>query len=256
MASHDEDPLDELRTVGMTGAAAVSRVAEILIRNAQDDQLRRCGDSQGAATAAQQRYEAQAQVAERLFEQAAQAQWMRDASPAEIAAAWRAARTWAEVDAERFTHHARAVNDTYRDEYGVDLADVEDRLGDRDLAVDLARGRAEAARDGGPTAPDPTEAELRAAELELSAPTAGRDARAAQAREDRDGYDTAARRERDDAAMREAGVPDEAREAKQIADHLNGRHPHQGAAGPGPKTRPGRGAGRAKARTRGTERGR
>jgi len=38
--AHDEDPVDELRSVGMTSAAALSRVAETMIRSAQDHKMR------------------------------------------------------------------------------------------------------------------------------------------------------------------------------------------------------------------------
>ncbi|MGQ0632478.1 MAG: hypothetical protein ACT4P1_15775 [Sporichthyaceae bacterium] len=178
MASHDEDPVDELRAVGMTSAAALSRVAEVLIRNAQDAEARRGADQQEAADTLARRYEAQAHVAD------------------------------------------------------LTAADAERELRAREHAADQAR-----AHDGS----DDTAAD------QGHAPTTERVP---------EGYDSAERRARDDAAMRAAGVDAEAREAKLIADHLNGQHPHDAAKPAVHPTAAAARPGRPKTRTKRVERGR
>jgi hypothetical protein len=65
--AHDEDPVDELRSVGMTSAVALSRVAETVIRTAQDHKMRSAQQAAQDAEEGQRRYDAQAQVAERFY---------------------------------------------------------------------------------------------------------------------------------------------------------------------------------------------
>jgi len=68
--AHDEDPVDELRSVGMTSAAAISRVAETMIRAAEDAKLRAAQEAAQQAEDGQRRYDAQAHVADRFYREA------------------------------------------------------------------------------------------------------------------------------------------------------------------------------------------
>jgi len=68
--AHDEDPVDELRSVGMTSAAALSRVAETMIRATQDRKMRSAQQAAQDAEEGQRRYDAQTLVAERFYREA------------------------------------------------------------------------------------------------------------------------------------------------------------------------------------------
>jgi hypothetical protein len=233
MASHDEDPVDELRAVGMTGGAALSRVAETMIRHAQDDRLRRTEQTRQATQEVKDRWEAQARVAERYFDKAARPEVMRDLPAREISAAWEASQTWAQVDRDRFGHHADAINATFVQAYGVDLREAADRLASREQAAELAQARVEREREGDqePT-PDLAGGEARNERRQDDERLAAAEPAAAgverEQRETAD-YDTPQRREATAAAMNDNGVPGDAHEAKMTADRLNGQHPHKAA---------------------------
>ena len=80
----DEDILAETRAAGLTVATSATRVADALTGTNQH--------TRHTTQQAQQRYEAQAQVAERLYQRAAEPDWMRAADPA--ARVCHAAQPW------------------------------------------------------------------------------------------------------------------------------------------------------------------
>lgn len=116
----DDDILAEARTAGLTIATSAARVADALIRAARDPADQHAHATTAASGQAHQRYEAQAHVAERLYSRAADPGWMRTAGPADAARVWQAAQTWADLDQQRFTRHAAALQDAYRQVYGHD----------------------------------------------------------------------------------------------------------------------------------------
>lgn len=209
MTSQDEDPVDELRGVGMNQGAALSRVAETLIRNEQDQNMRQAEQDQREAQQLHERYEAQALAAEAQLDRGSQREWLRESDPGEVAATWRAAENWAEVERDRFGERADAVNEAYRAEYGIDLREVEETLGSREMAAEVGQARVE---------------QVRGTDREGAA------------------YDTSERRAQMVAEMHQRGVPSEARDARLISDYMNGRHPHEAA---GARTEPRR-VGRAR----------
>ncbi|MGB3763477.1 MAG: hypothetical protein WA966_09655 [Ornithinimicrobium sp.] len=116
-----DDTFEEFQRVAVTGAAALSRAAEVLIRNAQDTKVRQVAQTAQATEDLQRRAEAQAAAAERYYAHAAEPGWVRQASAAEVAVSWKGAHQWAEIDPHRFTGPAADLDRRIRDEYGIDL---------------------------------------------------------------------------------------------------------------------------------------
>lgn len=248
----DDDPVDDLRAVGMTAGAALTRVAETLVRQAQERAMRQTQAEQQTAREASRRYEAEAAVAEKHYQAATASEWIGQASPQETAATWRSAQAWREVDEQRFGPYADRLTAGITDRYGNDLHQVIDGLGPdgAGLSAEFIEARASRAREAGQERgearenhglerAETKEAEQAGTEHSGEAIERGQEARqgAEQHRAAADdltgqanGYDTPARRERDGSAMRTAGVPAEATEAKMTADHLNGVDPRQAAA--------------------------
>ena len=115
-----DDTFEEFQRVAMTGAAGLSRAAEVLIRNAQDAKVRQVARTAQVTEDLQRRAEAQAAAAERYYAHATEPEWVRQASAAEVATAWKGAHQWAQIDPHRFTGPATDLNDRIRDEYGID----------------------------------------------------------------------------------------------------------------------------------------
>lgn len=254
-----DDTVEEVQGVMMHGAAAVSRAAEVMIRSRQDQKMRQSLQTARTTEDLQRRAEAQAQAAESFFTKAADPQWVKTAAPDDVAAAWKGAQQWREIDPDRFDTHAQAVTGQVQTTYGVAPAAAGDdldaaasrcaerinnqrdpRRGEREAEDMAAREQQVANREhdaendaqdtsreqdpGGPAAQDAaahhdsaTDAQQASDRHSAAADGAGLDAEA--------DYDTPQRREATDKAMRDAGVPDEARNAWTTADQLNGQHP-------------------------------
>ncbi len=82
-----DDTFEEFERVAMTGAAALSRAAEVLIRNAQDSKVRAAAETARATEDLQRRAEAQAQAAERYYARTVEPGWVRNADADEVALA-------------------------------------------------------------------------------------------------------------------------------------------------------------------------
>ena len=137
--------------VGLTVAGRVAeqaaRAREQAARNAQA-----ASEHEGRELAA--RFDAERSAARAQFAPVQHQEWWTSAQPADVAAAWEAARTWQDVDPD-----ARRAGDRIREEvrsrYGVDvnapLADpaaLADAIAARDGAErDATRGRQESGRD-------------------------------------------------------------------------------------------------------------
>lgn len=282
----DDNTIEEASGVLMNSAAAVSRAAEALVRRLQNQRDRQAAEVGQRTEELQRRYEAQAAGAERFYRDAARPEWASGAKADEVAVAWKGAHQWAAVDQVRFGGHADRMNETVRLLVGSDprraLAVSGSSLGDSlpvlvDL-VDQARDTAATERDRAGaeqgvandergreahdlererTAENPGEAHdahLDAAEDHSRAVSAelavDEHQDAAVAAEDLE-YDTEGRRAATQAALLEAGAPEQAVAAKMTADHLNGQHPRTAAAAAGKKpakarVNRGRGAGQQK----------
>lgn len=241
-----DDTVEEVQGVMMHGAAAVSRAAEVMLRSGQDQKMRQSLQTAQTAEELQRRAEAQAQAAEQFFTKAADPRWVQTAAPDDVAAAWKTSQQWREIDPDRFDTHAQSVTGQVQTVYGVTPATVGDDLdagawrcveriqeqrdpsrGAREAEENMAGHQQEVANR------EPTEKDAQAVAGHGEGPggpvaqDADRHAAAADGADldTEAGYDTPARREATDKAMREAGVPEEARNAWTTADHLNGQHP-------------------------------
>lgn len=284
---HD-DPIHEMRAVGMTGGAALSRVAETVLRNMQERRRQQQVNSDQEVQEAYQRMQAQSAVAEQHFAAASRPDWMKNATATEQAQTWKAAQQWRQIDPDRFGPPADRLTTQVRQRYGTQLTDTIDRLGadGADISAELIElaarrradadeerederdDRADASREGEDADRERTERrdatspqqaqehqgmaqDATDTERDLSARADDHDEQALHLDGQADAYDTAARRERDDASMRAAGVPDWAREAKMTADHGNGADPRSAAkAGAAQRTSGARGRGPQQARRR------
>jgi hypothetical protein len=141
--AHDEDPVDELRSVGMTGAAAISRVAATMIRAAQDRKMRAAQDAAQQAEDGQRRYDAQAQVAERFYREAIDTDLMTTSQRVDQDALRQGSQQWAELDPDRFGPYADRLNERFeelgleearRGEAGREEAGREERTADEEQA--------------------------------------------------------------------------------------------------------------------------
>lgn len=195
--AHDEDPVDELRSVGMTSGAALSRVAETLIRAAQDHKIRAAQQATQDAEEAQRRYDAQAQLAERFYREAIDKDLMTTPPRADQDALRHGARQWAEVDPGRFGPYSERLTTRFEE--------LNQEASHREEAGQEQRtGEGQKVSKAG-----------RADDLGVEGP----------------GYDSAERREETGKEMKQAGVPEPQRQAKLTADHLNAQHPKTAARG-------------------------
>ena len=115
-----DDTFEEFQRVATTGAAALSRAAEVLIRSGQDTKARHAAETARVTEDLQRRAEAQSQAADRYYARATEPGWVRSAGPEEVAVAWKGVHQWSQIDPERFERRAEALNDQIRAEYGFD----------------------------------------------------------------------------------------------------------------------------------------
>ncbi len=226
--AHDKDPVDELRSVGMTGAAAISRVAETMIRAAQDAKMRAAQEAAQQAEDGQRRYDAQAQVAERFYREAIDTDLMTTSPRVDQDALRQGAQQWAELDPDRFGPYADRLNERF-EELGLEEARREE-AGREERTADEEQSKAER-EDHPDKAEEHRQASEGAAAREDDAShEASRHGQGADELEaEEPSYDSGERREGTAKEMTEAGVPESQREAKLTADHLNAEHPKTAA---------------------------
>lgn len=240
-----DETFEEFERVAMIGAAALSRAAEVLIRSAQDHRVRATAQSAQATEDLQRRAEAQSQAAEQYYKRTIEPGWVRSVEADEVALAWKGSQQWAQIDGERFGGYAAALTDEIRAEYGFDPYETGAGLEAQSRAC---REQVEARRSGqeeNGSTPKGDQVPPAAADVAAGRRTAAADL----------DYDTVERRAATSAELAAAGVPESARSARAVADHLNGTDPHALASAPAR----GRGRGRAAAglkQTRDQERGR
>lgn len=134
----DDDPVDDLRSLGMMAGTSISRATEVLMRAAQDAQAEKQRALRAGIDEAADRHAAHAELAERQFVRARRDGWLDRAEPREAAATWGASVRWAEVDPERFGEHRDAISTLFKDRHNLDLPELAERLGSREFAMDLA----------------------------------------------------------------------------------------------------------------------
>ncbi len=226
--AHDEDPVDELRSVGMTSAAAISRVAETMIRAAQDAKMRAAQETAQQAEDGQRRYDAQAQVADRCYREAIDTDLMTTSPRADQEALREGARQWAELDPDRFGPYADRLNERF-EELGLEEARREEASQEQ-RTTDTEQAKVER-EDNPEKAEEHRQASQgAAARADDARQEASRHGQAAEELEDEEpSYDSAGRREGTTREMAEAGVPESQQKAKLTADHLNAEHPKTAA---------------------------
>jgi len=226
--AHDEDPVDELRSVGMTSAAAISRVAETMIRAAQDRKMRAAQEAAQQAEDGRRRYDAQAQVADRFYREAIEKDLMTSLPRADQDVLRHGAQQWAELDPERFGPYADRLNERFEE---LDLEEARRaETGQEQLTTDAEQTKAEHEDDPEKAEEHRQTSEGAAARADDADQEADRHGQAADELEaEEPSYDSAGRREGTAKEMTEAGVPESQREAKLTADHLNAEHPKTAA---------------------------
>lgn len=256
--AHDEDPVDELRSVGMTSAAALSRVAETMIRAAQDHKMRSAQQAAHDAQEGQRRYDAQAQVAERFYRETLDKDLMATSPRADQDALRQGAQEWADLDPDRFGPYSERLTARFEEldqEAGRrQVAGHEQRIAEEQKGKARHQENPETAKEH---RQDPGDADARGDDATNEADRHG------QAADEIDaeglGYDSAKRREQTAQEMKEAGVPEPQRDAKLTADHLNAEHPKTAARDGQGRTKTaakGRGSEQAKKRTKTLGKGR
>ncbi len=228
--AHDEDPVDELRSVGMTSAAAISRVAETMIRAAEDAKLRAAQEAAQQAEDGQRRYDAQAHVADRFYREAIDKDLMTTSPRVDQDALRQGAQQWAKLDPERFGQYADRLNARFEE---LDLeATRREEAGQQQRTTDAKRTKAEREDDPEKAEEHRQASDGAAARADGANQEADRHGQVADELEaEEPSYDSAGRRERTAKEMAEAGVPESQRNAKLTADHLNFEHPKTAARG-------------------------
>lgn len=229
--AHDDDPVDELRSVGMTSAAAMSRVAETMIRSAQDHRIRAAQQTALEAEESQRRYDAQAQVAERFYREAIATDVMATSPRADQDALRQSAQQWAELDPDRFGPSSQRLTARFEE--------LDQETGRREEAGQEQRTVEEQETKARVEKEDPDKAQEHRDASEAAAarrddPINEADRHGAVANEidaETPAYDSPERRAKTAIEMTEAGVPEPQREARRTADHLNAEHPKTAARG-------------------------
>jgi len=256
--AHDEDPVDELRSVGMTSAAALSRVAETMIRSAQDHKMRSAQQAAQDAEEGQRRYDAQAQVAERFYRKTLDKDLMATSPRADQDALRQGAQEWAELDPDRFGPYSERL--TARFEELDQEAGRRHEGGEEQRIATEEESKARIEEDPEKAAERRQASKAAAARGDEASTEADRHANLADEIEaEGPAYDSTERREETTKEMKEAGVPETQREAKLTADHLNAEHPKtaaQSGQGRQKTAAKGRGVEQAKKRTKTLGRGR
>ena len=143
----EDDPIEDGAAVAMNAATSVARVAETLLRAAQQHKLAQEEMRARLTEDARRQYEAEATMAEEFFKRATEPEWMDQATPRETSEAWLGAQRWQQVDGDRFAGYAETLNEHYQERYGLDLADIAQRLESPELAAELAEARVGRTRD-------------------------------------------------------------------------------------------------------------
>ncbi|MFY0407927.1 hypothetical protein [Solicola sp. PLA-1-18] len=233
-----DDVVDEVQGVSMLTLTSAARVTETLLRSSQDRALHQAQEQREASDEARERYEAQARVAEQTYRRAAEPDFAREQTQDVVVKAWHGAQNWKDLEPERFGAYADRINDNIRTEYGVDLADTADRLGDRTMAADLGEMKIQQAR--GVDEDEPKLDVDQAADLEADpGVTTGME------------WDSQTARDARDAQLDHPDVPDDIRAAARVVDHQRGTDPALAAsAGTGPEDAKARNVSRGRGRGR------
>ncbi|MFS3130649.1 hypothetical protein ACLM5J_19765 [Nocardioides sp. Bht2] len=233
----DDDPIDDGVSIMMSGAAAASRVAEVLVRQAQDAKLKLAQQDRIAAEEAASQLAARGEVAQAFYREAASQEWLAGATVADIRAAVEGAHLWAEIDPERFAGTAEDLRDEMRAVFGVDLREAVAEQRDAAAIADLAAAGVDSARAAS-----------------SHAGVAVDQARSAEATAVSE-YDSPDARRAREQAMKDAGADTETVKARVVSDRLNAHDPRLAPAGTGGAAK-GKPAARTSSRKADQQRGR
>lgn len=202
----DEDPIEGGLAIAMTGAASVSRAAEVMLRYAQEVKARHAAGVHEGVAELRQQLDARAELAAaamKFSDQTGHPDWIKTATVPEIVDAVHAAHAWAEIDPERFSDKAQAIREQLVVAFGVDLREAYAEKQTADALAAIARDGLEA--------------------------TTGRSTTQRASAQERS-YDAPASREQRTQVMKEAGIPAAAVSAREVSDQLNGNDPRGTAA--------------------------
>jgi hypothetical protein len=228
----DEDPIEGGLAIAMTGAASISRAAEVMLRYAQEVKARRAAGLREGVAELRKQIDARGELAAAamvFYGETGHTEWIKKATAAEIVDAVHASHAWAEIDPERFSDKAQAIREQLAATFGVDLREA---YAEKQTADALAA----IARDG-----------LKDYDRDPLNPSA---------------YDRHVLAQRADGArteaMKAAGATEAAVTARAVSDQLNGHDPRgTAAAAAGGRTKaPTKVARRSPARQAGQQRGR
>lgn len=231
----DDDPWDDMHGVSTMALTSAARVAETLLRSAQDRVRREADRDEQQAEQADRRYEAQAKVADEYYQRAATPEFVREQSPETMQTTWDGLREWEQIDPERFSPHTQPMAEAIVAVHGGAVDEVDATLETERLREAEVAHEDEADLEHVADLNDDQEVDL-----------------------DNDiEYDSDEARSRRDQQLDSSHLEPEVKTAIKIADRQNGHDPAEAAAagatsesdGRGTGQR-GRGRGRARARTR------
>lgn len=209
-----EDPIDDGMALAATAAASAARVAEVLLKQAQDLKLKQAHEARASVAEAATQLAARAEVAEAFYREACSAEWLSTASAADLRAAVEGVHVWAEVAPDRFGEPAESMREALITAYRVDVREAYAERRDAAAIADLAsRGVLDA----------------RVEQVEVK-PVVVQDLAQAGVGA---GYDTAEARRARESAMVAAGVDQELVTARMVSDKMNAHDPATAAASAG-----------------------
>lgn len=220
----DEDPIDDLHGSMNMAMMSAARVSEQLLRSSQNKRSGQLEQTTQETAAADERYEAQARIAEQFYVRASSPEFVRAEESRTVVSAWRGAQQWRDLDEARFGVHADRMTSSIREVHDLDPTDPDqlDQLR-RQNGVDASLEE-ERQADGVDRESEPGVS----AGLEYDSEPAR------QARVDQ---------------INQSDFHPEVKAAMKVADNQNGRDPAE-AAGSGSRSKVGRGAKRATGRDR------
>ncbi|MBU2698808.1 hypothetical protein [Pimelobacter sp. 30-1] len=119
-----DDPIEGGISVAMTAAASGSRIAEILLRKAQEAKLRAAQLANRNAEELNAQLAARSEIAQAFYADASEQAWLTNASKDDVIAAVHGVHAWAEVDPGKFGPQAERMREQFQAAFGVDLREA------------------------------------------------------------------------------------------------------------------------------------
>lgn len=155
----DDDPVNELHGGVNMAMMSTTRIAETLIRQAQENGARRAAEARRQAQEMTRRYEAQAAAADQFFSAAGTEKFVRAEGLDASRQVHRAAQEWAAADSNRFGPHADRLATLITQVHDVDV---------HDMALQTEKDKAEQDKDQTAEYDSAAARAARAEQIELS----------------------------------------------------------------------------------------